>query len=256
MLNRRKVFQLAIVGSLSPYFSETSLAASSPRQPTPLLVNPDSKSGRYFDHQLYNRSQSDIVDRVIISELKSIVRVLNINPGIKFIRDNNAFASKQTIVDGTSGTVVLGLALIETLLQEDDGAFSLAGICAHECAHIYQFFGARIEDAVKKSGIPWSDSNPTWGDINAELHADFISGYYLGRTRGRTRDYYPAGGQLEIFTRQLTKFGDASYTNPTIHGPLDLRGEAFQGGFRLGADNQTLETASDDGVRFALYAKR
>src|SRR3954469_25232186 len=122
----------------------------------------------------FGRSGDDALDQALIIELKRIVRVLEINPGFRYIDEMNAFASVETIIEGTQGTVYLGLPLVKQLLEKADGGAGVAGVCAHECAHIYQFDHGiyRQSESVRV----------------VELHADFVAGYYMGRRKEYTAD--------------------------------------------------------------------
>jgi hypothetical protein len=69
--------------------------------------------------------------------------VMPVNPGFRIIDDvegPNAFAMPRTIVVGTTGTVLLGISLLKSEITLKYGGYAAAGIGAHECAHIYQFF--------------------------------------------------------------------------------------------------------------------
>src|SRR5690242_14565700 len=81
------------------------------------------------------------VDNAMIAEIKKIIVIFPINPGFKFIDDfsPNAFAVPDVYVADTQGTVFLGLNLISAEFGNADyGGVAVAGICAHECGHIFQ----------------------------------------------------------------------------------------------------------------------
>src|SRR5262245_2765150 len=83
------------------------------------------------------------LDRALIAELKRIIDIIPAGPGFKYIRDEspNAFAMDTSVVPGTQGTVVLGVNLVrEEINASQYGGVAIAGICAHECAHVFQFF--------------------------------------------------------------------------------------------------------------------
>ncbi len=55
------------------------------------------------------------LDRALIAEVKKVDRVFGINPGYRFLRDGarlNAYATSETMVRGTSGTIFFGLTLL------------------------------------------------------------------------------------------------------------------------------------------------
>ena len=92
------------------------------------------------------------LDRALIAEFKSITRIMPVNPGFRIIDDAeapNAFAMNRTVVPNTQGTVLFGINLLQQELNSESGGYAAAGIGAHECAHIYQFFtdfGPRLMD--------------------------------------------------------------------------------------------------------------
>src|SRR5260370_35173840 len=85
------------------------------------------------------------IDKALIAELKQIINIIPIDPGFKYIPDGdrpNAFATTDTIVAGTRGTVVFGINLVQQEMQDPSqhGGVAVAGISAHECGHIFQFY--------------------------------------------------------------------------------------------------------------------
>src|SRR5258708_6591979 len=118
-----------------------------------------------------SRSNNAAMDRALIAELKKILEVIPVNPGFQFIEEENpnAFAIKSSLISGTNGTVLIGLKLLNVLLQEGQGGVSVAGICAHECGHIYQYF-SEFYDRLYGSNI-----------LYLELHADCLAGFYMGK---------------------------------------------------------------------------
>jgi Zn-dependent protease with chaperone function len=87
----------------------------------------------------FARSGDDDLDEALIIELKRICQVFDINPGFKYVDQMNAFATAERVVKGTDGMVYLGLPLVKKLLEKEDGGAGVAGVCAHECAHIFQY---------------------------------------------------------------------------------------------------------------------
>ena len=123
--------------------------------------------------ELRPTSGNDDLDRALIIELRNILKVIpNINPGFQYMVDvnPNAFATTETLLPGTSGTVLFGINLINYLLKEPDGGAAVAGMCAHECGHIYQY-----NNGIQKRLA---------AVLLTELHADFIAGIYMGKRAG------------------------------------------------------------------------
>lgn len=225
LLSRRRLCELGILALLGTRSDHCYAVTDSP-----------SKPGQYFGYATYERSNNDILDRAIIFELKSIIRVLEINPGFKYIKANNAFATEQSIVPGTRGTVFLGLDLIADLMKEKDGGISVAGVCAHECAHIHQ-----MEQSLFQK-LRADDKNIS----RVELHADFIAGYYVGKRDGSS------SAQLRKFSEAIFKFGDYEYVNPSHHGTPGQRAASIEKGFSVANDDVALADATKIGLTYVL----
>ena len=157
------------------------------------------------------RSTSDNpdLDRALIVELKRIIETIPVNPGFQFIEEEspNAFAIKESLISGTSGTVLIGLKLLNVLLKNIQGGVSVAGVCAHECGHIYQYF-SDFYDRLNGSN-----------KIRLELHADCLAGFYMGKRKDITAD------QVKLFGKTLYSFGGYDYGNPKFHGSGGQRHE-------------------------------
>jgi hypothetical protein len=122
----------------------------------------------------------------------------------------NAYATPQDTAPGYTGTVYFGLTLIRTeLWNMNKGGYAVAGIMAHEFAHILQ--------NEKGSGL---------SSKGRELHADFMAGYYLGRKS------YLAPTNIQAFAVSLYEKGDYAFWNPNHHGTPQERVNAMVLGFR------------------------
>jgi predicted metalloprotease len=171
----------------------------------------------------------------MIAEIKNIVKFLPINPGFKFIEDPspNAFALPISIVPDTQGTVYIGLNLINGEFNNSPfGGVAVAGICAHECGHIFQY----------KTGYERSLAGPTPQLV--ELHADFLAGYYLGRSRAHSKEH------VQIFAQSLFSRGDYNFNSQQHHGTPDQRVRAMSEGYDTGASNTDASTAARIGADF------
>jgi hypothetical protein len=102
--------------------------------------------------KLFSRSGDADFDRALIAELKRICDILEVNPGFKYLDEMNAFATLETIWPGTNGTVMLGLPLMRKLMEDAEGGHGVAGVCAHECAHIYQYQSGFVKKLKEPSG--------------------------------------------------------------------------------------------------------
>jgi hypothetical protein len=177
------------------------------------------------------RSGNDQLDRALIAEVKRVDRVFQINPGYRFLQDMggpNAYATTDTQVKGTSGTVLFGLTLLGQELQTSYGGAAVAGIAAHEGAHIFQF----------NNNLPARLTGPTAKRM--ELHADFLAGYYFARTGRSERS-------LIVFAESLFNKGDYKFNDRNHHGTPQQRVTAMRAGYA--ASQVDLYQASTRGIQ-------
>jgi len=169
----------------------------------------------------------------LIAEVRKVDRIFQINPGYRFLRDGgrpNAYATGETQVSGTWGTVVFGLTLVSQELQTEYGGAAIAGIAAHEGAHIFQL----KRDYVGRLHAPTARPR--------ELHADYMAGYYFART-GRTER------SLIAFAESLFSKGDYEFNHPDHHGTPDERVSAMRHGYAA-RENPDLFTVANQGVQY------
>ena len=201
-----------------------------------------AKKSALKSFDLRSTSGIDALDSALISELKEMIRIIPVNPGFQFIvnEGGNAFAVNRTIIPNTKGTILIGLDLIKGEMDDHNlGGIAIAGICAHECGHIYQFFShyeAELSDATHKY---------------IELHADAIAGYYLQR-RGWSFS------NVEIFGNSLFNKGDYEFNNRHHHGSPQQRVAAMREGFSLAARGKIFEDAARDSANYirGLFCRR
>jgi hypothetical protein len=233
-VSRRKLLA-AIVGGCVFGNLDRLVAANNPTLPPYCALDPNVDLGRYRARSSTGNSK---LDRVLILELKSILAQLSVNPGFRIIDDfdsPNAFAMPRTIVGGTQGTVLFGINLIQSELNGPFGGYAVAGIAAHECAHIFQFFS-------RFGGLL------TAGQRTAramELHADCLAGYYLGRDRTKEN-------QLTAFARSLFEKGDRNFNHRQHHGTPEERVRAMEQGYAMAKRNLPLAEIAEAATRFAL----
>lgn len=185
--------------------------------------------------QKYSTSGNSNVDHAMIAEIRKILDVFPIDPGFKFIRDDspNAFAVAESDVPNTRGTVYIGKNLInDEFTQDQFGGVAVAGICAHECGHIFQY----------DNGYMQSLHGPTAQWI--ELHADYLAGFYLGKDGSHSRDH------VEIFANSLFRKGDFDFNNERHHGTPDQRVAAMREGYGAGQAGTDVRTAAQNGASF------
>ena len=146
-------------------------------------------------------------------EASMLCMLFKVNPNL-FIFDDlgspNAFASPE----GPTGTVCFGIGfIVNELWSMNKGEHALAGIMAHEFAHILQL--------KERCPLPLRGKH-------RELHADFLAGYYLSR-----KGYFT---QINIlaFAYSLFEKGDYYFWSPVHHGTPHERVGAMVEGFKYG----------------------
>ena len=151
---RREFQRSGFASILSICFLDSSYSFAPPQR---------QGSNKPFDQwRFFSKSGDDDFDRAMIAELKRICQILEVNPGFKYIDQENAFAIMETTVQGTAGTVLLGLSFVKKLMSEDNGGVGVAAVCAHECGHIYQFKNDLLDKLSNNDGRV----------LYRELHAD------------------------------------------------------------------------------------
>ena len=198
-----------------------------------------SDSADLSQRRRFSQSSDADLDKALIAELKHILEIIPVNPGFQYIEERrpNSAAMELTVVPGTKGTVLIGINLVKALMKEENGGAAVAGVCAHECGHIYQYF----------SEI-WRELS---GDdtIIKELHADLIAGYYMGRRKTWTAD------RVKLFSRALlglggnVQFGDPTPI-PSSHGTSDQRNRAMTKGYALANKGMSFNQAAASGVEY------
>ncbi|PSO30608.1 hypothetical protein [Bradyrhizobium sp. MOS002] len=183
---------------------------------------------------LLSKSDDPAFDNALIAELRRILRIIPINPGFKYVSDNNAYATDTTIVAGTSGTVLIGLKLVRELLKPSQGGVAVACVLAHECGHIFQFF----------SSEKYFDRLDGTTQRYRELHADFLAGYYLAKRMGA------ATAQMREVEKALVDFGDYHAGNPKDHGTPGQRLAALDKGYVLSLGGAEFKDAAAEGEKY------
>jgi len=186
------------------------------------------------DFQVFSTSGRKQIDKAMIAELRRILTILPINPGFKYINDQNpnAFADAKDTVPNTTGTVYIGLNLINGEFEQADGGVAVAGICAHECGHIYQFYNG------------WMDKLASDTARLVELHADFLAGYYFGRTG------LHSANKVKVFGNSLFSKGDYNFNDKDHHGTPEERLTAMQRGYETGTQGVSIEAAAEVGADY------
>lgn len=161
--------------------------------------------GRVFD-----TSGDYQLDRAIVGEVEMLKNVFGVSPRIFTLDDTkaaNAFAMCN------ENMIALGLRLMrEELWNTDPSGLSVAGILAHEFAHMYQ---------CKRSDAPSSTKK-------RELQADFLAGWYM-------QNKAALGNDISSFARSVFSKGDYNFTSSSHHGTPDERLAAMRAGFASSA---------------------
>lgn len=183
-----------------------------------------SLEGTALDSDLrISRSTGDpVLDSQLSADLFHISGIFGVKPGFGIIDDGqrpNAFATAESFIDNTDGTVLFGRTLLFSELRGHiSGAIAVTGIMAHEFGHIFQFISGL-------HGLLTKD-NPT--QKLAELHADYMAGYYLGLKR------LSGPMDIKVFLDSVYVKGDTDFNNEGHHGAPSNRKDALLEGYELG----------------------
>lgn len=169
----------------------------------------------------------------LISELQSILKIIPADPGFQYVDSDNAHATSEPFYPNTRGTVMIGVRLMNQLLEANDGGISVAGVLAHECAHIFQFASPGLAERLE-----W----PT--RVFLELHADALAGYYLAKKIGTSTKL------LGVMHRHLQLFGTYNSNDPAYHGMPGHRSAALDTGYEMSRNGMSFENASREAERY------
>ena len=163
-------------------------------------------------------------------------------PGFGFVDDRgapNAYATSDTLVPGTWGTVLYGATLFrQTLAAYDDGGMAVMAVMAHEFGHVAQFaYGLDRRLLQGQATVK-----------RVELHADYLAGWYLGRRKAEQPELSVwAAGDM------LAGIGDYAFFDWNHHGTPEERVAAAEAGFKLAGDGQAdFDPAVERGLEFVL----
>ncbi|MBF0612581.1 MAG: hypothetical protein G8345_13355 [Magnetococcales bacterium] len=169
---------------------------------------------------MIHRSGNDRLDRSLGILLADMASKMGVRPGFAYMDDGdspNAFAIDASWLPHTKGTVLFGRNLLQKNLARDiHGDMLVMGICAHEFGHIVQY-DYDVSDRLQK--------RQTTHRL-MELHADFLSGYYVGL---RNFDY--SKQQMISLGRAWEELGDSNFTDPDHHGTSQERIAAMEQGY-------------------------
>ncbi len=194
------------------------------------------------EQKLITSSGDATIDHYLGRALVRVAEQFDVYPGFAFCDDTNAenaFATRETKISGTSGTVIFGLNLFHhTLTGFHDDGMAVIAVCAHEFGHIYQYQSGFYDKLTK-----------TWPSVKlAELHADYLAGYFLAARKAA----YP-GLDLQGAGALFEKLGDTEFTAREHHGTPDQRVASIERGFKFGrGENGDIAAAAVAGERFVV----
>lgn len=170
---------------------------------------------------LFKTTGNQILDSKFNSEKSLIEGVFNISVDLWLMNDGNnpnALANCESRDPYSfNGTVRFGVTLLrDELYTMSKGEYAVAGILAHEFAHVLQCV-----------------MNCPLQARNRELQADFLAGYYLGR-----KSYFYSSN-IRSFAISLFDKGD--WYDPSHHGTPTERVNSMVDGFN--SRNLTLKDA-------------
>jgi hypothetical protein len=153
------------------------------------------------------------LDAILVDEAKGLKELFAIEVELYAYDDQNtpnAYASPICNSLNCDGSVKLGKTLLLDEIVTSNGYISVQGIMAHEYAHIVQF-----QQKSKLTGK------------YAELQADFLSGWYLGKSK------YLKLENLEPFANSLYEKGDFYFWSVQHHGTPEERASTMIAGFKF-----------------------
>jgi hypothetical protein len=158
-----------------------------------------------------NTTGSPTLDAKLSSESKTLNEIFAVEVELYAYDDKNsqnAYASPVCEILNCDGSIRLGKSLLLDEIVVANGYLSVIGIMAHEYAHIVQF-----QQKSKLTGK------------YAELQADFLAGWYLGKTKNISFN------DLKPFANSLYFKGDFNFWSTQHHGTPEERAKAMVIGF-------------------------
>lgn len=156
---------------------------------------------------VFNTTGDLALDATIVGEASNLAAVFHLTPRLYTLEDSSA---ANALADCQNNSVLLGLRLLrEELWSLERGGLAVAGIMAHEFAHLYQC--AASSDLSNR---------------DRELQADYLAGWYLKHNKS------VYGLDVSGFARSVASKGDFQFNSPQHHGTPEQRVAAMKAGFR------------------------
>jgi predicted metalloprotease len=170
------------------------------------------------------------LDGALSSEMTTQSAFFGYRPAFVLYRggEKNAAATteRRPEYQETNGTILYNLELLtEQLGVSHWGGTIVAGVVAHEFGHIHQYFSGYMER------LRSMDSTVKF----VELHADFLSGFYMGGKSGTI--------SITDYTNAFFDIGDNQVKNADHHGTPEERFLAIKGGFNYRVRNKSRNVA-------------
>lgn len=233
-----------MVGCTCALASEATGCVISSSQAARFLArdHPPGRSGQA--DRIIKTSSDRAFDYALAQTLSGLTDTFGVLPGFAYYDDadvENAYATEARRLGNPDGTVLFGRRFLRSVLGLGEHAdVAAAAICAHEFGHIAQFkynlLGPLLAGArtIKR----------------AELHADFLAGYYAG-IRKRQKPGYPA----DAFAAGLSDLKPAAAA-VRRHGNAGERAEAITRGFETAhRDRRTFADAMRIGIDYVRSRK-
>lgn len=192
--------------------------------------------------KMFPRSGNSDFDYALAHTLDILVEMFRVLPGFAYIDDvdddhANAYATTEVLLNRADGTVLFGKHLLAQVLRQHP-ASAVAGVCAHEFAHILQYKYDLIR--MFNAGQP--------NVRRSELHADFMTGYFAGARRKANPSFNAAEVALV-----LHNLGDTDFGSPDHHGTHEQRSDAVRSGYSLSYnENKSFDEALQISINYAM----
>lgn len=156
-------------------------------------------------------------DKALGRVLGMIAQTFGTSPLFGYYDDGEDLNALADPLPEPQGTVLFGLNMRERYLREhQNGDIAILGICAHEFAHTLQFRNGTYDE------LRLLDASVKY----VELHADYLTGYFLGAHRSyfHSVDYQFLGSAWQAL-------GDTWFNREEHHGTPEQRVRAIEAGY-------------------------
>jgi hypothetical protein len=182
----------------------------------------------------YNSSGNPEMDRFLGRALVRLATSFKVQPGFAFDADRHAYATPDTLLPGTWGTVVMGRERFAELIHYPDRGMTVIAVSAHEFGHIHQMRYGYQERLARL--------DRTHRPI--ELHADFLAGYFVALRKQEHPEF-----DLQSVGAHFYQIGDTAFSHRDHHGTPQERVAAITAGYNFGrSGNRDIMEAAQAGT--------